>query len=179
MIASFSGGGQWPDTQSWGGIARASWPLVRMSIFADHLRLELVGPRVLNLDWEVRFVDLDEVEPIGRNGIRFRARSTGEWVVFLAIKASVREDVVRELRDLGVTIATTSSDSPPRRAESWLFRAVVAWITVGVVVFIWPGRVPDVLLGALIVGLPLTFAVGAATLIRRSLWWRRIRGGGP
>ena len=95
-LASYVGGLRGP-------VVNASWPLVRLNLFPNGLRLQpnnRMSKSVVPI-WEALFDELTEVQAVGRikwlsTGIRFRAGSQGEWVVFWAhdrpqVLASVQE----------------------------------------------------------------------------------------
>ena len=98
----FIGGVRWP-----GG--NATIPLARLSLLSDGIRLEyrftfFNGFRPLF--WEARYADLANVQSVGNvpllnTGIRFRDRSTGDWVIFWT---NHRAQVLQTLREKGIAV---------------------------------------------------------------------------
>jgi hypothetical protein len=78
----------------------ANWPWVRLSLFMDGLCLE---PNIRFIEWytapvwEAHYEDLAEVQAIGKiplvtTGIRLRAKSTNDWVIFRTFTYSTGSD---------------------------------------------------------------------------------------
>lgn len=88
----------------------ATWPLVRLSLLAEGIRLES-SVRFLRFVvpiWEARYDELAEVQAVGRiplftTGIRFRTETADEWIVYWTPE---RSTVMRALAAHGVKINT-------------------------------------------------------------------------
>src|ERR1700686_1798696 len=86
----------------------ATWPLVRLSLFAHGVRLEASVwiLKVLVPTWEATYEDIVEVQAMGRislvtTGIRFRTRSTNEWVIFWTLR---RPEVLQAIAEKGLVV---------------------------------------------------------------------------
>jgi hypothetical protein len=96
----------------------ATWPLVRLKLLEEGLRLES-SIRVLRWlvpVWEIRFDDVSEVQAVGRiplftTGIRIRARSTNECIIFWSVN---RASVLDALSAIGLPV-----NSRPIRIRYW------------------------------------------------------------
>ncbi len=87
----------------------ATWPLVRLSLFPEGLRMEssrrFLAPIVPV--WEVRFDEISEVSAVGKiplfsTGVRLRTKSgAGDWAVFWTVH---RPRVLQALADRGLEV---------------------------------------------------------------------------
>jgi hypothetical protein len=82
----------------------ATWPCVRLSLFANGFRMgpSASGLRLSVPTWEARFDELDVVQAAGSAGILFRKRESQEWAIFWTFD---REAVFTSLEGLGVTVS--------------------------------------------------------------------------
>jgi hypothetical protein len=113
---SFIGGMRLPwsvSGRNWFGGYNATWPLVRLSLFSDGLRLR--GTRFAVVTslipvWEARYDELSEVSAVERipfitTGVRLRSKDDpNDWVVFWALLT--RAKVLQALAGHGVTVTT-------------------------------------------------------------------------
>lgn len=87
----------------------ATWPLVRLVLMRNGIRLEpslRFLKRVVPV-WEVRYDELLEAQAVGNIPlftVGIRLRTTGGWVVFWAMKAKVRERLLRRIAEQGVKV---------------------------------------------------------------------------
>jgi hypothetical protein len=104
---SFVGGMRYGVT----GIAGWSWPLVRLQLLGDVLRLGHSAKllRFLVPSWEARYQELEVAEAIGSSplttGVRLRT-TDGDWVVFWTFH---RDQVLRAIQQRGVIVDATPS----------------------------------------------------------------------